>query len=309
MPTDRRTLASFISRMWYRHGVVRRTAYRTTWKLRLVVLLLLVLLVAGSRTLWVPVIGKSLVCNADLQKSDAIVVLDFDPAYPLFERAASLKRAGLGSRIVATVQAATPVATEASDIGGDVARLMGQRAGIGELELLPISLQEPITLNSALRARELLERDGARSVLLVSAGFRSYRDYLAYSAVLAPAGISVRCAPVFDGPTPETWTATLHGIEDVLLQQVKLQVLSVLRPPPVHARPSSATSLTSAAATVFVRAGRRARQPERFAAIRRPAPARRRSTSTSPTSQHSRDSWRRRPGPRPAEAGLYSQHE
>ena len=59
--------------------------------------------------------------------------------------------------------------------------------------------------------------------MLLSPGFRSYRDDLVYDMVLNPAGIRVCCVPVFGQQTPENWMGTLHGIQEVVLQFLKLQ--------------------------------------------------------------------------------------
>ena len=78
----------------------------------------------------------------------------------------------------------------------------------------------------APRARAFLERDGVKSVLLVSRRFRSYRDHPVYSAVLEPTGIAVRCTPVFSGTTTDSWTVRLHGIQNTVLQLLRPRAVS-----------------------------------------------------------------------------------
>ena len=70
-------------------------------------------------------IGRSLVCDASLAPSDAILVENFDPDYLLFERARQLRRAGLAARVL------VPVPTDrGSQEPNDVA--LGIRGGDGE---------------------------------------------------------------------------------------------------------------------------------------------------------------------------------
>ena len=59
--------------------------------------------------------------------------------------------------------------------------------------------------------------------MLVTPGMRSRRSDLVYRSVLAPAGISVLCVPVFGRSTPDNWWHTWHGIQEVLEQSGKLQ--------------------------------------------------------------------------------------
>jgi len=73
-----------------------------------------------------------------------------------------------------------------------------------------------------IQVRDYLQREGIRSVLVIAPGFRSRRSSLLYRAVLGAAGIETRCMPVFGDQTPDTWTRTWHGVEQVLEQYIKL---------------------------------------------------------------------------------------
>jgi len=70
-------------------------------------------------------------------------------------------------------------------------------------------------------------------VIVVSPGFRSRRSQLVYSRVFGEAGIATSCVPVFGARTPENWTQTWHGFEEVAEQFIKLQYyqLFVMRRP------------------------------------------------------------------------------
>ena len=60
-------------------------------------------------------------------------------------------------------------------------------------------------------------------MIVVTRGFRSKRSLLVYHAVLDPVGIKVSCMPVFGQKTPDNWTVTWHGIQEVIEQFLKLR--------------------------------------------------------------------------------------
>ena len=91
------------------------------------------------------------------------------------------------------------------------------------VEILPIRIREPVSLNAAYQIRDFLTREHLRSVIVVTDGFHSKHSALVYHAVLDPAGIKVGCVPVFSERTPKNWTVTWHGIEKVTEQLLKLQ--------------------------------------------------------------------------------------
>ncbi|HEX9285179.1 MAG TPA: hypothetical protein VF879_05870 [Nitrospirales bacterium] len=144
-----------------------------------------------------------------------MLVENFDPHYLPFERAAELRRAGVASRVL--------VPTQANIVSKGIAELMTRLAGIPNPEIIQVREIEPISLNLAYQIRDFLVKEQLRSVIIVTAGFRSKRSSLVYHAVLDPYGIKVRCLPVFGNITPENWTGTWHGIQDVTQQFLKLQ--------------------------------------------------------------------------------------
>lgn len=208
---------------WQRHLFFRKEVLRTTWTLRLGLLGLTLLLVAATRGFWTAGIGHSLVCReTELRHSDAIVVENFDPNYLLFERAAALYTAGWAPRVFVPVQASRDPARP-NAVSKGIAELMARVAHLKQLELVPIQETEPISLNAAYQVRDVLIKAGITSVIVVTSGFRSQRSSLIYQAVLTPVGITVSCVPVFGKKTPQNWTATWHGIQEVTEQFLKLQ--------------------------------------------------------------------------------------
>ncbi len=207
---------------WRRHFFHTRTSTRTTWKLRLAVLALVVLAAAATRGVWTAQLGRSLVCPEEVAPSELILMENFDPDYLVFERAAALQAAGLAPKALVPIQAL-------GDTGGPnlvskgIAEVMARYARLGAWEALPIREVEPITLNAAAQLRDHLIGERVGSVILVTPGFRSRRSALTYRAVFGPAGIQVHCVPVFGLKTPESWSETWHGVQEVSEGLMKLQ--------------------------------------------------------------------------------------
>jgi hypothetical protein len=207
---------------WRRHFFYRKESLRTTWKLRLSVLLLALFFLWTTYGFWTRQIGQSLICEEQIPQSDALLVENFDPSYIVFERTAALQRSGVASRIF------VPVATDNNPevpnmVSKAIAEVMAGVAHIPSLETIPIQEVEPISLNAAKQIRNFLTREQVRSVVVVTPDFRSRRSFLVYSTVLKPAGISVGCFPAFGTKTIQNWSATWHGIQEVGLEFLKLQ--------------------------------------------------------------------------------------
>jgi len=207
---------------WQRHFFYKKESIKTTWKFRLVLLMLIILFVSVTREFWMLRIGQSLVCTEEMSPSDVILVENFDPHYLVFERAAALRKAGLAARVLVPTNASRdPERTDPVSRG--MTELMARVARLQEPEILPIQILEPISLNAAYQIRDFLIQEHLRSVIVVTDGFRSQRSSLVYHAVLDAAGIKVGCVPVFGQKTPKNWTKTWHGIQDVVGQLFKLQ--------------------------------------------------------------------------------------
>src|SRR2546423_1856806 len=88
---------------WRRHFFYSKESIRTTWKLRLGALVVVVLIWAATSGFWTTKIARSLTCARDVAPSDVILIENFEPNYLLFERAAALEKAGLARRAVVPV--------------------------------------------------------------------------------------------------------------------------------------------------------------------------------------------------------------
>jgi hypothetical protein len=211
---------------WTRHLFYRAAHTRTTWKLRLGLLTLVVLALWLTSGWWTAAIARSLVCEADAAPSDAILVENFDADYLVFERASALRRAGLTARVLVPVSS-DPRTSEPDDVARGTAELMARIAGLGPIEVVPVRDVEPISLNAARDIQRFLEREHIRSVIVVAPLFRSRRSSLVYAATLGRTGVKVTCEAARGPHGVNTWTRSWHGIQEVLEQWVKLQYYRV----------------------------------------------------------------------------------
>lgn len=207
---------------WRRHLVYSKTSVRTTWKLRIALVLFVIALAYLSQRYWVPAIGESLVCERNAGPSDALLIENFDPEYLLFERAETLVRAGVAARVFAHVRVASDPGVP-NAVSSGIVDVMARQARLARWDVIPIAHTEPISLNAAIQIRERLGAERITSLVVVTAGFRSRRSALVYGAVLGEAGIHVRCEPVFGLVTAARWTDTWHGIQGVVEELLKLQ--------------------------------------------------------------------------------------
>jgi hypothetical protein len=210
------------TRGWMRFVVRREERTRTTWTFRFALLVLVVGTSWLSSGLWSPAVARSLICEEDRSRSDALLLENFDADYLVFERAAALRRAGVAERVL--VPTRTDIGSgNPNAVALGTAELMARIARLPGMEVVPIPEVEPISLNAGYRIREFLEHEHIRSVTVVSPLFRSRRSALVYGATLGAGGITVRCVPVPATTTPENWTRSWHGIQGVVEQWAKLQ--------------------------------------------------------------------------------------
>jgi hypothetical protein len=212
----------FTNTRWRRHFFYPVNHARTTWKLRFGLLAFVVVTAWLTSGWWTVAIARSLVCDASVAPSDAILIENFDPDYLLFERARQLRQAGFAARVLVPVHTDTGSA-EPNDVALGVAQVMTRIARTGATEIITIREVEPITLNAARDVQRFLLREHIRSVIVVTPLFRSRRSAIVYGSTLGRAGITVRCAPVQGSRGVNTWTNSWHGIQEVTAQWLKLQ--------------------------------------------------------------------------------------
>jgi hypothetical protein len=207
---------------WRCYFFYRTECVRTTWKLRIGVLIVLSVLGLLTQHFWVAQIGRSLVCPRDVRPSDVLLIENFDPMYVLFERAEELQRAGLAQRVLVPVQALREPGLP-NLVSRDTADVMARYARIPAWDTVPIAEIEPITLNAAFQLRDRLIKQHVKSVTVVTSAFRSRRSALVYGTIFGRAGILVRCEPVNGRGVVDHWTASWHEIQTVIEEFLKLQ--------------------------------------------------------------------------------------
>lgn len=193
---------------------------RRTWRGVFIAALVCIVAVYASRRVWLEAIGEGLVCESSKPTVNAIVIDNFDHDYWLFRASADLQRhSGMMVFVPIPAYENGELALAANEIANAFARV----ARLSDWEIIPIRQQEPISLNTAYQVRDFLKKRGVSSVTLISYSFRSKRSNVVYRSVLGGSGIAVSCLPVPDTLTPETWTHSWHGIQEVGLQFMKLQ--------------------------------------------------------------------------------------
>jgi hypothetical protein len=209
---------------WTRHFFYRSEHIRTTWKLRMALAAALVAAVWFATPLWTAIVADSLVCDAGLDASDAIMIENFDHDYGVFEHAAALRRAGWAPRVIVPVRADSEGVNR---VALSITELLARLAHVGSFDVVPMQEIEPISLNAANDVLAFLRREDIRSVIVVSPLFRSRRSALVYDRTLGRAGIIVHCDPVQGLGDVNTWTDSWHGIQSVAEQWLKLQYYRV----------------------------------------------------------------------------------
>jgi hypothetical protein len=173
-----------------------------------------------SRGFWSFKVAESLTCTEDIVASDAVLLENFDPSFPLFKRAAELHHTGFAHRILVPTPTGNP-----GDLPDSIAvaltNVMAEAAQIKKMDFIPIVEREPITLSAAQQIRDFLTHENVRSVIVVTPGFRSERSFRIYNKIFSRAGIQLRCAPVFGRTNQKNWLKTWHGVQEVALQVLK----------------------------------------------------------------------------------------
>src|SRR5688572_30095258 len=166
---------------WFRHFVYRKESWRTTWKLRLGVLVFAFGILFLTRPFWTVRLAQGLVCTEHAPNSDALLLENFDQDYLVFERAEVLRRSGLASRVLVPITASDGL--KPNTVDAETAGVMARVAHLPAFEPIPIQLKEPISLNAAYQIRDFLLRKNVRSVVVVVPGFRSRGSTLVYRTV------------------------------------------------------------------------------------------------------------------------------
>lgn len=171
---------------------------------------------------WAPTLGRCLVCSSEYETADLIVIDNLDSDYLLFEKAAELIERGIAGKVLVPVQASGRNPAKPNLVSQEIVNVMVRVAGLDGAEIIPVKLEEPITLNAARQVGEHLRGTSVKKVLVLTSGFKSRRIHLVFKKVLSVDGIDVYCLPVWGGHRPENWEQTWHGIQEVFLQLIKL---------------------------------------------------------------------------------------
>ncbi len=177
--------------------------------------------IVATKDYWLRVVGGSLVSQPSLGVSDAILIENVDDNYALFERAQLLESRGLSRSTLVPVMSSAGNG-EPSAVALGFVNLMCEVSKMHSCTTFYAPAHEPISLNLARRCAAELKALHVRSVIVVTAGFRSRRIWAIYSRVLKPLGFVIYLQPVFGQRTPDNWYDSWHGVQDVTLEFLKL---------------------------------------------------------------------------------------
>jgi hypothetical protein len=189
----------------------------TTWKFRIIALLVIASLLYATYPAPLVAIGRSLVHQEKLEPADLILLENFDSDYSVFAAGENLVREGYSSRVLVPVQA-----TEQTAVETGFAEVLSRVVGIEKYEVLPVRYSEPISLNVARQIADFAATEGVRSIIVVSPRFRSARSYLVYRSIFTPRGIRVQGLAADSSRSPGDWWHSWHGVQDIGLEYGKL---------------------------------------------------------------------------------------
>lgn len=195
--------------------IYRKTVWKTTWLLRLLVLGAGILVVGLTWRFWLVAIGESLVSEDPAAPADLIVVEDMEANYWLYRIAAELVEDGLAPRVV--------VATSGRHLNDAIVAVLAEQARLHDYEVVRSDGSEPISLGVARAVETSLADRMPRSMIVVAAGFRSRRAKLIYQHVFGGQGVRIATRPVLGPRRPDNWWQSWHGIQMGLLEFAKLQ--------------------------------------------------------------------------------------
>jgi uncharacterized SAM-binding protein YcdF (DUF218 family) len=214
---------------WFRQRVV----WTSTWRLRLLACVAVAGLFLLPHAWWLQALAGGLVREDAPGPADVIVVELFEhPSPAVFAHAARLRDAGIAPRVAVTryqdsprLAAAGITLTRRFD---DVLRVHWQDAGLPDaaVEIVPVEVRDPVTLNLARQIAEYCRARGYRRVALVASRFHSRRS--AASLERFGGGLTVLSLPPASGLTAGNWWTTKDGILTVLQEAVRLAYYRVV---------------------------------------------------------------------------------
>ena len=202
---------------------------RTTWKARGLIAAVILAFAAGPLRVALPAVAAPLIREDDALQADLIVIqVSENPSFASIQHAARLYRSGAAPRIALTqyrdssrLRSAGIVLPPAFD---RILTVYVEEAGLdsAKLERIPISVDDPVSLNTARQVAEYCDRTGIRHVIIVGPPFHSRRTALSYRRFFEPRHIQLYMSPAWSGLTTSNWWKTKDGVLTVGYEWVGL---------------------------------------------------------------------------------------
>lgn len=210
-------------------SVHRTTVWKTTWRFRLLLLVVLLVVSVSCGPFWLTQAGATLVERDSIEHADAILVdVTVAPSLSAMREASRLSQAGYAPRVLFTRYVQTDrlerVGLQVPRDYDAVINLYAADAGLSlaTVDTIPIEVIDPVTLNTARQVAVFCQARAIRSLILVEPLFHSRRSALTYAHFLAPLGIHSISQPVESGLLVTNWWRTKDGWLSVIEESVKL---------------------------------------------------------------------------------------
>lgn len=187
----------------------------------------LLLVLALSHQVWLGAMGDFLVAREPLTASDTIIVLAGNSIYRS-QYGATLYQQGLAPRVIVSNE---PVRTHGFDSTWLELKQLGlSKIGVPDDAIVPIPEVSGSTFEEAQHSRDIMQREGWHSAILVTDPFHTRRALLTFRSVFDPVGLTVLPAPA-EGSKYQTdgwWKDPDRGIR-VIQEWIKLPYYLVKR--------------------------------------------------------------------------------
>jgi len=220
------------------HDTIRamQTVKKPIGKIARRVLVIFIALAAliGTSPIWLPGPGEFLAVKDEVKKADCIIVLQGDP-YRRFLKTAELVQRGLAKKIIVSPEAEAQWMLSEIREGG-LTRITVRPVGSEEytakaLEHFGISADRVTftnrkvtsTYDEAVATKEIVEREGYTSCILVTGTYHMRRALMIFASVFGKTKVKIYHAAAENVDlAPSRWWAKERDVKEVLLEYVSI---------------------------------------------------------------------------------------
>ncbi|MCX8023362.1 MAG: hypothetical protein N2745_11390 [Syntrophorhabdaceae bacterium] len=206
----------------------KKTVWKTTWIGKFSILILMLILFFGMKGLWLNVITSFVTAEDTTKKAEAIVIEHWNrPSRSSINTAFRLLSEGIGKAVFVTEYSFTkgkPVnGIEIPRYYREILALYFKSEGfdIGQVTMIPVTVKDPVTWNTANDVTDFLKHQGITSMILLTPWYHSRRSCDVYLELGKGKGITVFCKPVEGEINRENWWRSHNGLDAVFSEVAK----------------------------------------------------------------------------------------